>query len=349
VKSDPEHLLVPLVRVAVETNAAAGEIIKNTLSTGNLPIDLLKRIAGAIPYPTLVLAEAGAVVLQELADASGGDTAERAHWLLNVSVRLQALGRPEEALTAIEEAVNIRSALTQDQSDADLADLALMIHNRAGFLWKLRRYEEAVAGIDEAVTIYRQLIQAQPDAYLDDLAASLSGKSLLVLDLGRYEEALAAIEEAVDIYRRLVRPNTSLADLRSVHSSFLADLAGSLINYCKCLFELGRKQEALAAINEAIIIYRVLARFQPDAFLGDLAESLNGQSLLAADLGWHEEALAAISEATSIYRQLARTQPDVLANLAASLNKLADILMTLKRDPEADTARAEAAELGYGA
>jgi hypothetical protein len=43
-----------------------------------------------------------------------------------------------------------------------------------------------------------------------------------------------------------------------------------------------RREEALAAIQEAVGIYRELAAARPDAFRPDLASSLNN---LAADLG----------------------------------------------------------------
>ena len=39
--------------------------------------------------------------------------------------------------------------------------------------------------------------------------------------------------------------------------------------------ELGRREDALAAAQEAIDIYRRLAAERPDAFLPDLAMSLN--------------------------------------------------------------------------
>ena len=42
--------------------------------------------------------------------------------------------------------------------------------------------------------------------------------------------------------------------------------------------DLGRREEALAAIEEAAAIYRRLAEARPDAFLPDLAAALNNQS-----------------------------------------------------------------------
>ena len=48
--------------------------------------------------------------------------------------------------------------------------------------------------------------------------------------------------------------------------------------------DLGRREDALAAIEEAVTAYRQLADARPDAFLPNLAASLNNQSVRLADL-----------------------------------------------------------------
>ena len=89
-----------------------------------------------------------------------------------------------------------------------------------------------------------------------------------------------------------------------------ANRAMSLITESGRLADLGRREEALAAIEQATGIYRQLAEAQPNTFLPNVAASLNNQSRRLADLGRREEALAAIEQATGIYRQLAEARPD---------------------------------------
>ena len=84
----------------------------------------------------------------------------------------------------------------------------------------------------------------------------------------------------------------------------------SLNNLSNGLGDLGRAEEALAAIEEAAGIYRELARARPDAFRPDLAGSLNNLSVQLGDLGRREDALAAIEEAVTIRRELAARWPD---------------------------------------
>ncbi|MFP2935041.1 tetratricopeptide repeat protein, partial [Pyxidicoccus sp. 3LG] len=57
--------------------------------------------------------------------------------------------------------------------------------------------------------------------------------------------------------------------------AFQPDLASSLNNLGTMLRDLGRREEALTATEEAVQIYRGLAARNPDAFQPDLAMSLN--------------------------------------------------------------------------
>src|ERR1039457_2263358 len=117
----------------------------------------------------------------------------------------------------------------------------------------------------------------------------------------------------------------------------------SLNNRWVFLSELGRREEALAAIEEAVTAYRALAQARPDAFLPDLATSLNNQSGRLADLGRREEALAAIEEAVTTYRALAQAPPVVFASrYASSLKAQAALLSELGRDSEAEAVQQEA-------
>ena len=120
-------------------------------------------------------------------------------------------------------------------------------------------------------------------------------------------------------------------------------LAGSLNNLSVRLAGLGRREEALAASQEAVTICRELAAARPDAFRPDLAMSLNNLSVRLADLGRREEALAAIQEAVTIYRELAAARPDAFRpDLARSLNNLSVRLAGLGRREDALAAIQEA-------
>jgi tetratricopeptide (TPR) repeat protein len=311
-------------------------------------LGLLLALEGQMPHDTLVLRERAARVdellltrFTQLQETSPSDETKgmRARFANNLSLRLSALGRREEALALAEEAVRLYQQLAGQRPDTFLPGLAMSLHNLANSLHHLGRREEALAQAEEAVRLYRQLAQQRPDAFLPDLATSLNNLATMLSDLGRREEALAQAEEAVRI-------RWQLAEQRP--DAFLPDLAMSLNNLALMLSALGRHEEALAKAEEAVRIYRRLALQRPDAFLPYLATSLNNLAAMLRDLGRREEALAQAEESVRIYRQLAQQRPDAfLPDLAASLSNLAVMLRDLGRREEA-LAQAEEAVRLYG-
>ncbi len=91
--------------------------------------------------------------------------------------------------------------------------------------------------------------------------------------------------------------------------AFRPDLAMSLNNLANRLSHLGRREAALAAVEEAVAMRRELAAAHPDAFCPDLAMSLHNLANRLSDLGQREPALAAAEEAVGIYRELAAARP----------------------------------------
>jgi len=133
---------------------------------------------------------------------------------------------------------------------------------------------------------------------------------------------------------RIVRGSSGSIWARGVSSS----AANSSASRSCCRSE--RPEEALAAVEEAIEIYRHLAQDLPDAFLHYLAGAPNNQSVHLANVGRREEALAASEKAVEIYRRLAHVIPDAFFSaLATTVDNLADRLAALARNSEADAAR----------
>jgi tetratricopeptide (TPR) repeat protein len=117
-------------------------------------------------------------------------------------------------------------------------------------------------------------------------------------------------------------------------------------NLGNTLSELGRREAALAAAEEAVTAYRTLAAERPDAFLPILAASLSNLGNRLSALGRREAALAAAKEAVTAYRTLAAERPDAfLPDLAASLNNLGIRLSELGRREAALAAAEEAVRI----
>jgi tetratricopeptide (TPR) repeat protein len=340
-------LLVPAIRVALQAEQPAPLLraIEHTATSAATSTTTLIELDDALPQQSQILADTAADIAtrlvgrrrQALDDASLLSSAVLARDLNNLAVRLHELGRHEEALAAIREAVDIYRRLAEQRPDAYLPDLALSLNNLAVQLGDLGRHEDGLAAISEAVDTYRQLAEQRPDAHLPELAMSLNNLAVRLGDLGRHEDGLAAISEAVDAHRQLAEQRPD---------AHLPGLATSLNNLANRLGDLDRHDEALAAMSEALDIYRRLAEQDPDAHLPDLARSLNNLANRLGDLGRHDEALAAIREAVDIYRRLAEQRPDAyLPDLADSLDSLVVELGALGRHDEAVAAMSEAVDI----
>ena len=125
-----------------------------------------------------------------------------------------------------------------------------------------------------------------------------------------------------------------------------AEVARLANNLSPRLSDLGRREAALQAAEEAVALRRELARARPDAFTPYLATSLNNLANMLSALGRREAALQAAEEAVALRRELARARPDAFTpDLATSLNNLATMLSALGRREAALQAAEEAAEL----
>ena len=92
---------------------------------------------------------------------------------------------------------------------------------------------------------------------------------------------------------------------------------------------MGRREDALAAVTEAVGLYRALASQHP-VFVPDVARSLVLQGLRHAESGDFVDAVSADREAVSVYTALVSADPDqyrdmyeeAIRSLAAHLKEL---------------------------
>jgi tetratricopeptide (TPR) repeat protein len=225
---------------------------------------------------------------------------------------------------------------------ASIHRAAGMALNRTSQVLVRTAQDFAAAGRDEPVRWLYAIAQA---------AETDVGALMLIADeLPLHTMALR--ELAVDLTQSITdRLKTALAGQTGEEATDAADglLGKWLSNFGVRLTAIGRREEALAASQDAVAIYRRLAATRPDAFLPDLASSLNNISVCLSNLGRREEALAASQEAVAIRRRLAATRPDAfLPDLAMSLNNLGMMLWSLGCREEALVASQEAVAIRRG-
>lgn len=331
--------IVAAARIGEEVGDPVGHIATRVLSETN-NVEAAREVSDIIGVETILLGELALAAVKILyRDATTASKAERAGQAHNLSVRLSALGRREEALKAVKEAVDIHRELAEAWPDEFLPDLARSLSNLSSCLLAFGRgrREEALKAVKEAVGIRRELAEAW-GVFLPDLAMSLLNLStcLSALGRGRREEALKAVKEAVDLLRSLAKARPD---------EFLLVLAMSLSNLGGCLSALERHEKALAADKEAVAICRDLEKVHPDRFRPGLARSLHNLGSCLFALGRREEALKAVEEAVGIRRDLAEARDVFLPDLVNSLRNLGGYLRAVGRYEEASRVIEEANNL----
>ena len=211
--------------------------------------------------------------------------------LTNLSVRLAEVGRRDEGLTAIQDAVKAYRRLAAANPAAYQPDLAMALNNLSVDLAAAGRREQALTASQDAVKAYRRLAAANPAAYQPDLAMALNNLSVRLAEAGRRDEGLTAIQNAVEVHRRLAAANPAAYQL---------GLAMALNNLSVDLADAGRRDEALAASQDAVHMYRQLAAANPAAYRPELAMSLSNLSLRLAAAGRRDEAESASREASEL-------------------------------------------------
>jgi tetratricopeptide (TPR) repeat protein len=190
---------------------------------------------------------------------------------------------------------------------------------------------------------------AEPIQWLESLAGGPKTDLGALMEIANAlpDNTVALREVAADLHQRIagiIRGAGGAEQGARSSDQVQPILASALNNLGKCLSRLGRREDALAAAQEAANINRRLAAARPDAFLSDLAGSLNNLGNCLSYLGRREDALDAAQEAADINRRLADARPDAfLPDLAGSLNNLGNCLNYLGRREDALAAAQEAA------
>lgn len=250
------------------------------------------------------------------------------HW---ITALLGELGRHEEAARNAGVAVAERQAYRPAKKDRSAPFQLAHAHlEHARRLTTIGEFEQAADASEQAVAFWRQ----QPDEDGVRLYTALDELSTLQLRLGRFDEARTSHVEAVDAFRR-----RGASD----------HLAAALNNHANRLHDLGLHQEALAAAQESVERYRVIANAADGRAMvmkTDLRLALVLVSLASRlhDVGRLDESLAASDEAIALATKHADRSIGRVELARAWANK-ASALISRRAYAEAAAAAAKGVEL----
>jgi len=146
------------------------------------------------------------------------------------------------------------------------------------------------------------------------------------------------VNEALEAFRQLTglvgAPEEALK--RASGPGATGDLGAAFLTLWRLYREVGRGEDALAAAEDAVRIYRELEPARDDTLRSGLGAALADLAIELSVLGRREEAGERAEEAVRVYRELAQHHADAfLPDLAMSLNNQAIMLSGLGRREEA--------------
>ena len=217
---------------------------------------------------------------RDAARTTPGMTVALARCLHNLSLVQSWNNQQPEALAAADEAVHLGRRTLASAPDLVRPLLAEALDTLAGRLAALGRPDDALVAAKECVALHRQLAHADPAGKLPSLARVLNNLSIRLTGSDRHEESLAAVREVVALYRRLRAEakdraaGTVRADGAADPDPHLAGFLHALANLALRLTRVGRDEEALAPVLEAVDLLPGLTSFHAGNDIPGLVESL---------------------------------------------------------------------------
>jgi tetratricopeptide (TPR) repeat protein len=207
--------------------------------------------------------------------------------LLDYTRRLNDAGRHDDALAALDEAIDIGSRHVRAKPLRYAPNLAAALLMKAHLLAELGHIDEAMSSAEGAVDIYRTLAPGDRERFEPILFAVLTSLGFWRHQRGEFAVALPAFEEAARLGRRLPPAR-------------VADRAMALNNLGAVLQEVGRSVEALPPVEEAVEIRRSLTTRDRGRYERDLLASLRNQEHILSTLGRYVEAVAVADELSAL-------------------------------------------------
>lgn len=173
----------------------------------------------------------------------------------NFSCTLSAQKEYEKALSSMQSALEIRRSL--NDADSTYAQMySSSLHGLAYCYIKLKRYKEALPYIEEAIVIREKLAADGNRTHTFDLARSYSR-------LAHCISHLKSRQECIEHYRKSLALHREVGSYNRFEKASLSSTLGSLSYH---LLKLWKPFEALPLVQEAVDLYKELAKEDPKVY-----------------------------------------------------------------------------------
>lgn len=221
--------------------------------------------------------------------------------LYNLSNQLISVEQVADALSAINEAVDIYRGLTLSNREMFEPELGLSLNTYSGCLLETGDVDGALEASRQAVEIFSRLTQQDLTQYESDLASSYNDllDGLSRVEISEVEGAINTVRGAVNYFK----------DLAAKDRRYEPDLAKSLNMLPEPLKKQGEVEEALRTQLEAVEIFRRLKQQNQTRFEPELALSLINASKLFLDNNNISNSRDMAAESLEILERLSRRSP----------------------------------------
>lgn len=261
------EVLEEALEAAEEGIPAIGEVLAQVLG-GSGDADLAERIHARIHVKSRSLRELAltAVTLGQAAAAADPDRAsERASWSNNRALRLAAVGRHDDALEALDDALRLEREALAAQGLHDSEVLAATLLNQSTVLSSVGRRPEAVDAVERAVRMFRRLGEGGGAHERRALGLALGNLGLRLLETAALTRSESVIVEAIALQE---------GPAASGDPPEVVSLATSVANLARVRLADGRPGAALDPARRAVALLQPVVDRHEDAHLGDLVRAL---------------------------------------------------------------------------
>lgn len=203
--------------------------------------------------------------------------------------------------------------------------LAWLLYSRAGVMNETSQFKEAEQDYKDSLAQFRILASGNPD-YQWHVSIVLNDLGTLYHETNRLDADEAVLNESAAILRSL--PDSEKKQI------FLSNV---LLNQASIYMVTGKTSDGMSAVEEAVRIWRDLAKNKPAAFEPDLGLALNNKAAFLQITGHLPEAEQTAREAVGLLIRVAASDPGAYnGRLAQAYGTLGLILSVEHRRDEAD-------------
>ena len=227
---------------------------------------------------------------------------------------LMDLRKSAEAESTIQEELKlVRQSVNENPRGAGRAFLVMALRNLSEFYTAREQWSEALAALEECLTLFAD---ASGPLALTEAAGTLNNIGVVYSYAQRKADAINAFRKSIQINEAAIAKTPSLSMLLKPW------IGNSWMNLGNVYREIGNVEEAGAAHEKALSIYRPLAEANHAIYDPKVADVLGDLGLLQAETGKLKAAAESFMESLSILRRVSASNAVFLPKLARALINL---------------------------